>query len=139
MSLNYTSKLDLHYVKKDDNCHLMNILNDKCHFFSDMSYVVLQPKLLNMETKVIIQNLKCDGCKNAITKRMQKIQGISNISINIDKSEVSFSYTTHNALEGLREELTDLGYPITGDPNTILEKAKSFVQCAVGKISLLGF
>ena len=38
-------------------------------------------------------------------------------------------------LEGLREELTNLGYPIIGDPNTIVEKAKSYFNFAVGRIS----
>ena len=89
-----------------------------------------------MKTKVVIQNLKCDGCKNSISKRMLNIEGISNVVINVDTSEVSFDYTTHNVLEGLREQLADLGYPITGDPNTIVEKAKSYISCAIGKIGL---
>lgn len=72
-----------------------------------------------MRTKVIIQNLKCDGCKNAVSKRMLEVKGVSNISINVDRSEVTFNFTTHNVLEGLREALCDLGYPITEDPNTI--------------------
>lgn len=135
MSFNYTPKLGVLLVKKDDNYHLVKLLGDNCHFFSEMVSLVLQSKLQGMETKVIIQNLKCDGCKNAITRRMLKIDGISDISIDVDKSEVSFTYTTHNALEGLREELTDLGYPITGDPNTIVQKAKSYFNCGVGRIS----
>jgi hypothetical protein len=66
---------------------------------------------------------------------MLKVTGISNITINVSNSEVSFDYTTHNALEGLRITLSELGYPITGDPNTIVDKAKSYVQCALGKLS----
>lgn len=88
-----------------------------------------------MKTTVIIQNLKCDGCKNAVIKRMQKVEGISDISIDIETSEVTFDYTTHNAMEGLRDSLADLGYPITGDPNTIVSKAKSYFNCAIGKVT----
>ena len=88
-----------------------------------------------MRTTVTIQNLKCEGCKNAIAKRMAGILGISNIDIDVVSSEVSFDYKTHNALEGLRSELADIGYPITGDPNTIVAKVKSYVNCAVGRIS----
>lgn len=88
-----------------------------------------------MRTTVTVQNLKCDGCKNAVTKRMLCTEGISDVVINVITSEVSFNYTTHNALEGLREMLSDLGYPITGDPNTIFDKTKSYIQCAIGKLN----
>ena len=87
-----------------------------------------------MKTTVIIQNLKCDGCKNAVTQKMQKVDGVSNIHIDVPTSTVTFNYTTHNVLEGLRAELAILGYPITGDPNTITRKAKSYLNCAIGKI-----
>jgi copper chaperone CopZ len=88
-----------------------------------------------MKTTVTIQNLKCDGCKNTIQVRLSKIKGISNVDINVPKSTVSFDYLTHNVMEGLRAELSDMGYPITGDPNTIISKTKSYVSCAIGKIS----
>jgi len=88
-----------------------------------------------MRTTVTIQNLKCEGCKNALKIKLSKIKGISNVKVNVSKSSVSFDYTTHNVMEGLRTELRDMGYPITGDPNTIVSKAKSYVSCAIGKIS----
>tara|TARA_R110002050_G_scaffold179741_3_gene313229 strand:+ start:1099 stop:1377 length:279 start_codon:yes stop_codon:yes gene_type:complete len=88
-----------------------------------------------MRTTVTIQNLKCDGCKNTIQIKLSKIKGVSNIDVNVSKSSVTFDYTTHNVLEGLRAELRDMGYPITGDPNSVVSKVKSYVSCAVGKIS----
>ncbi|MGV6831240.1 MAG: heavy-metal-associated domain-containing protein [bacterium] len=72
-----------------------------------------------MKTKVVIQNLQCPFCQNAVIKRMLKIEGVSNIHVDLENSEVAFEYTTHNVLEGLRENLSELGYPITTDPNTI--------------------
>ncbi len=87
-----------------------------------------------MRTTVTIQNLKCEGCKNAIQKRMQQIVGISKVEIDVDSCSVSFDYRSHNAMEGLRAELTDLGYPITGDPNTIVSRAKSYISCAIGRL-----
>lgn len=72
-----------------------------------------------MRTTVTIQNLKCDGCKGAVTIRLNKTDGISNVVIDVSKSRVSFDYKTHNTLEGLRMDLKDMGYPITSDPNTI--------------------
>ncbi|OEJ99108.1 heavy metal transporter [Flavivirga aquatica] len=88
-----------------------------------------------MRTTVSIQNMKCDGCKNAVIIKLNKVEGISNVEVDITTSHVSFDYATHNAMEGLRMELADMGYPITGDPNTIVSRAKSYVNCAVGKIN----
>ena len=111
--------------------------NDNYHILSTLEIVSLIIKVLNiMKTTVTIQNLKCDGCKNAIKKRLLRLSGISNVSVNVFTSEVTFHYTTHNALEGLRESLADLGYPITGEPNTIVDRAKSYIQCAIGKMSI---
>lgn len=74
-----------------------------------------------MRTTVKIQNLKCDSCKNAVAKKMLSVKGITDVIIDLDRFEVSFNYTTHNALEGLREELYNIGYPITKDPNRIID------------------
>ena len=66
---------------------------------------------------------------------MLNFEGVSNISIDVAKHEVRFNYTTHNVLEGLREALTDIGYPITKDPNTIINKTKSLLKGVTNRIS----
>lgn len=73
-----------------------------------------------MKTTVTIQNLKCESCKNAVTLKLNKIEGISNVEIDIPTASVTFEYKTHNIMEGLRMELKEMGYPITGDPNTVV-------------------
>ena len=50
---------------------------------------------------------------------MLSVEGISNISIDLTSQRVTFDYTTHNTMEGLRAELAEMGYPITTDPNRI--------------------
>ncbi|WP_299210523.1 heavy-metal-associated domain-containing protein [uncultured Dokdonia sp.] len=72
-----------------------------------------------MRTTVTIQNLQCDGCKNAVAIQLNKVEGISNIAIDVSRSSVSFDYSTHNTLEGLRMHLKEIGFPITNDPNRI--------------------
>jgi len=76
-----------------------------------------------MYTTVTIQNIKCDDCKNAVVKCLEKLSGISNIKISISKKKVSFNYSTHNTMEGARSELQELGFPITKDPSTINPKS----------------
>ena len=66
-----------------------------------------------MKTTVTIKNLKCDCCKNTLLTRLSKVEGISSVKIDLDKGSLNFNYKTHNAMEGLRSELRNMGYPIT--------------------------
>lgn len=83
----------------------------------------------------ILQNLKCDGCANTITNALNKIDGIKNAQVELQSSSVSFEYNDENQIDIVEKKLANLGYPIDTDPNSILQKAKSFVSCAVGRIS----
>ncbi len=49
-----------------------------------------------METTIHIQNLKCGGCANTITKGISSIEAIQNVSVNVDESTVTFSYETED-------------------------------------------
>ncbi len=83
----------------------------------------------------ILQNLKCDGCANTITNALNKIDGIKNAQVELQSNSVSFEYNDENQIDIVEKKLAYLGYPIDTDPNSILQKAKSFVSCAVGRIS----
>jgi len=82
-----------------------------------------------METKIYIQNLKCGGCANTITKN------ISNVTVNVEESSVTFHYETEGNLAEVKDKLHSLGYPEDGEANSFGSKAKSYVSCAIGKMS----
>lgn len=88
-----------------------------------------------METTIHIQNLKCGGCANTITKGISSIDAIQNVSVNVDESTVTFSYETEDELNEVKNKLKSLGYPEDGEANTLGDKAKSYVSCAIGKMS----
>ncbi len=88
-----------------------------------------------MRTTITIQNLKCDGCKHTLQTKVSKILGISNVLVDVAESSISFDYDAPSVLEKLKTELSALGYPIIGDSNTVFSKAKSYVSCAVGKMT----
>ena len=88
-----------------------------------------------METTIHIQNLKCGGCANTITKGISSIEAIQNVSVNVDESTVTFSYQTEDQLNEVKNKLKSLGYPEDGEANTLGDKAKSYVSCAIGKMS----
>ncbi len=88
-----------------------------------------------METKIYIQNLKCGGCASTITKNISNIEAITAVLVNVEESSVSFAYPTEEKLMEVKDKLKSLGYPEDGEANSLGSKAKSFVSCAVGKIS----
>lgn len=88
-----------------------------------------------MESTLKIQNLKCGGCANTIVTQLSKLIGISNVKVNNDTDEVNFSYASDNQLQSVKKKLSDLGYPMEGDANPLPKKAKSFVSCAIGRMS----
>ena len=88
-----------------------------------------------METKIYIQNLKCGGCANTITKNISAIENISNVSVNVEESSVTFHYETEGNLAEVKDKLHSLGYPEDGEANSFGSKAKSYVSCAIGKMS----
>jgi len=88
-----------------------------------------------METTLYIQNLKCGGCANTITKNLTSLEGIENIIVNVEESSVGFSYSNENQLTAVKDKLKALGYPEDGEANSLSSKAKSYVSCAIGKMS----
>lgn len=82
-----------------------------------------------------IENLKCGGCANTIKKGLLKLDGITDVEINIDTSEVQISTEDNELIIAVKEKLSSLGYPEVGESNTVLKKAKSYVSCAVGRIN----
>jgi len=89
-----------------------------------------------MEKKALkIQNLKCHGCANTIIKQLLKLDGISDVTVNNDTDEVFLNVETDNQLELVTKKLSDLGYPLVSENNSLPKKAKSYVSCAVGRMS----
>ena len=81
-----------------------------------------------------IQNLKCGGCAHTITSSLEELNNISNVELNVDSSEVSFTCLTEADKEIAYQKLKNLGYPVIDDENTLGLKAKSYISCAIGKI-----
>lgn len=86
-------------------------------------------------TTVQVQNLKCGGCANTILTQLSKLDGITDVSVNNDTDEVSFNHNNDEAVEAVKTKLSDLGYPMVGEQNSLPKKAKSFVSCAVGRMT----
>jgi len=89
------------------------------------------------QIQIHVENIKCGGCEKSIIKGLTSIEGLSNIVIDRDQQLISV-----NADASLREvlvlKLKSMGYPEQGSVSGLdagLANAKSFVSCAIGRIS----
>ncbi len=90
---------------------------------------------------VEVDNIRCSGCANTITKALEK-EGFESINIDLscEPRKVTVDIKDEASLAHFRATLRKLGYPFSdeevglGDSATL--KAKSFVSCAVGKFSI---
>jgi copper chaperone len=87
-----------------------------------------------MESTIYIQNLKCGGCAKTILNNLNNIESVENVTINHENNSISLSHQPE-ILEKIKQTLKNIGYPEEGENNNILDKAKSYVSCAVGKMS----
>jgi copper chaperone len=84
-----------------------------------------------------IENLKCGGCANTIAKGLVAIDGVTDVVVNNETNHVSM-----NANEALRPAVLDklraMGYPEVGSVSGLasgIATAKSFVSCAIGRVT----
>jgi len=91
-------------------------------------------KTKTMTTTLEIQNLKCGGCAHTIISKLNVLIGIENVSVDTDTNTVSFEHSLMDELETATKRLSELGYPVNGDANSIGKKAKSFISCAIGRV-----
>lgn len=88
-----------------------------------------------MKISLSIQNLKCGGCAKTITDKLLDINDVSNVQVDTNLNTVSLNYSQESTLENIKNVLSNIGYPIFGEDNTLGKKVKSYVSCAVGKMS----
>ena len=97
-------------------------------------HLLLLYKKIRMTThQIFVENIKCSGCMNSIKTALLKIKGV--IAVEIIKEDDKVCVTAIAVeREKMVAKLASLGYPEKGN-NSLISKAKSFVSCAVGRVS----
>ncbi|WP_291129280.1 heavy-metal-associated domain-containing protein [Flavobacterium sp. UBA7682] len=85
-----------------------------------------------MEQQFEVENIKCGGCMNSIKTALLKIDGAENVIIDKDTDIIFVFGNVDRAI--IIDKLNDLGYPEKGN-NTLVRKAKSYVNCAIGRMT----
>ncbi|WP_276978950.1 heavy metal-associated domain-containing protein [Flavobacterium filum] len=87
-----------------------------------------------MKATLKIQNVKCNGCANTIINKITKINEVSSVFVSVEDNTLSFDYKNEEQIDQVKSTLKKLGYPEAGEENSIGEKAKSYLSCAIGKL-----
>jgi len=82
----------------------------------------------------LVDNIKCGGCGNTVTKKVNSFEGVANVDINVEEGRVSFDAPDDLDIEKVKKGLAKLGYAPQGTSSTI-QTAKSYVSCAVGRMT----
>jgi copper chaperone len=85
---------------------------------------------------ISVENIKCGGCANTITSKLNAMDIIDSCKVDIENGVVSVNGDESKKAE-VTQLLLKLGYPEKGSAEGLQAakaKAKSFVSCAVGRI-----
>lgn len=85
--------------------------------------------------KIIIENLKCHGCANTITKGVSGMQGVNQVIVSHEDSSVTVDFDeTGLTREEIVKKLAGMGYPEQGN-NSLKAEMMSYVSCAIGRVT----
>ena len=90
-----------------------------------------------MTYEITVENIKCGGCASTITRRLNQLDAVSDCQVDVETGVVSITGDESSKTE-VTQLLLNLGYPESGTAEGLKAakaKAKSFVSCAVGKMS----
>ena len=92
-----------------------------------------------MKTLIEIENMMCSGCASGIKKQLEGQPDISKIDVDLDNQWVALHSNKRIDVQKIERILLHMGYPkknaLTGLPS-LLAKAKSFLTCTMGKLSI---
>jgi copper chaperone len=90
-----------------------------------------------MLNTISVENLKCGGCATTITHSLGSLPGVSAVAVDVEQGQVSFE-ADDAARAAALVKLNQLGYPEAGSAHGLAAaaaSAKSYVSCAIGKVS----
>jgi copper chaperone CopZ len=94
----------------------------------------LAEKTSNMKKlELFVENIKCGGCMTSIKKGILELAGVTHVEIALEEEKITIEGDRLNRT-AIAKKLDGMGYPEKGN-NTLFKEAKSYVSCAIGKMS----
>lgn len=95
-----------------------------------------------MSIVIAVENIKCGGCANSIKQKLNALPGVTETTVDLEAGSVAVNLETDidqvRVIRAVEDKLLAMGYPKVGSIEGLKAagaKAKSFVSCAVGKMS----
>jgi len=95
-----------------------------------------------MSISVAVENIKCAGCANGIKQKLLSLSEVESVDVDVEaglvKCEVFSSDNESQVFIDIKQTLSHMGYPEVGSVEGLKAagaKAKSYVSCAVGKMT----
>ncbi len=87
-----------------------------------------------------VENIKCGGCANGINQKLLAMEGIDDVSVDVQSGQVSVMAASDSPelKQAVLQQLTSMGYPEKGSVEglrSVKAKAASYVSCAIGKMT----
>lgn len=93
---------------------------------------------VNGSLKLTVENIKCGGCANTITKALNELH-LKDIQVDHENNLITFKDPTDDVkVITTLNKLRSLGYPLVDSEEGLTAmalKAKSYASCAIGKIT----
>jgi copper chaperone CopZ len=87
-----------------------------------------------METlEIFVENIKCGGCMSGIKNALLAFPGVKSVDINLEEEKITIQGEQLDKATYIKK-MDGMGYPEKGN-NTFLKEAKSYVSCAIGKVT----
>ncbi|MBE0493427.1 MAG: heavy-metal-associated domain-containing protein [Thiomicrospira sp.] len=90
-----------------------------------------------MQHRLEVDNIKCGGCAHSIVSKLSALDGLSDVAVDVEQGQISFS-SENELIDQVKLQLKSMGYPEVGSLEGLGAagaKAKSFVSCAIGKMT----
>lgn len=65
-----------------------------------------------MNSTIKVQGMSCNHCVMAVTKALNKIDGISDVTVDLEKGEATFNRTESVSMDQVKKQIEEEGYTV---------------------------
>lgn len=88
-----------------------------------------------MKREFVVQNLKCGGCANSISKALLQLKNVHSVEVNTAESIVLVDLNEDIDNAVIAEKLANIGYPLVGADASALQQVNAYISCIRGKFN----
>ena len=63
-------------------------------------------------TTLVAPDIECDGCANAIKKALGKLDGVTDVAVDVDAKRVTVSHAASTSRDAVTAALDRAGFPV---------------------------